>query len=421
MVTRLLSRWSAAALAGVALVTGACLWTPTATRCDLHYRLTEVDCVRRSVDPFRVWNEEVTLKPYYSNNPSRRAVPEGCTEMISVYAPWEYALMFPLAVCGREAAWWIFSALSFAAFALVVCVAGNVARKEFAPAEATLCATLPLLVVSHAVWSNVQVGNHMALVLLSAVLLAHCLNRGKDVWAGVCWAMMMVKPQIGLAFAIPILMRARVVTAVVAVAVCFLLSVYPALQCQTSLVDLVLEPARASAFAFEGCGTWPRFFCATPPTEGDIRAGLLVGAGVCAALTVLVRRERDWFVFLMPAAITSCCWTYTQAYSHAMGWFVAFVLVRELLRHPQSRFLWVLAALAACSLSRGFLAWHGLVAFAGWTFPLSDYAFRCWDSLNSTLSLGLAAALCVWLRRRLPFFGIMPPNERRTSHDRIGI
>ena len=117
----------------------------------------------------------------------------------------------------------------------------------------------------------------------------------------------------------------------------------------------------------------------------------------CAALTALVRRERDWFVFLMPAAITSCCWTYTQAYSHAMGWFVAFVLVRALLRHPQSRFLWALAALAACSLSRGFLAWHGLVAFAGWTFPLSDYAFRCWDSLNSTLSLGLAAAQCVWL------------------------
>lgn len=101
----------------------------------------------------------------------------------------------------------------------------------------------------------------------------------------------------------------------------------------------------------------------------------------------------------MPAAIASCCWTYTQAYSHAMGWFVAFALVRTLLRHPQSRFLWALAALAVCSLSRGFLAWHGAVAFMGGAFPLSDYAFRCLDSLNSTLSLGLAAALCVHLRR----------------------
>ena len=139
---------------------------------------------------------------------------------------------------------------------------------------------------------------------------------------------------------------------------------------------------------------------AASPSVRVLRHAANQGKG--AALTALVRRERDWFVFLMPAAITSCCWTYTQAYSHAMGWFVAFVLARELLRRPQSRFLWALAALSACSLSRGLLAWHGLVAFAGWTFPLSDYAFRCWDSLNSTLSLGLAAALCVWLRRTGP-------------------
>lgn len=71
----------------------------------------------------------------------------------------------------------------------------------------------------------------------------------------------------------------------------------------------------------------------------------------------------------------------------------------RVLRHPQSRMLWVLSGLSACSLSRGLLAWHGAVTFVGETFPLSDVAFRCWDSLNSTLSLCLAAALCVWLWR----------------------
>lgn len=387
----------ALALLAVAVVTAVCLFTLTATRCDFHYRLAEVDCVRQSVDPFRVWNEDVTVRPYYSNNPNRRSIPEGCTEMISVYVPWEYTLMLPFAWLGKETAWWAYLLLSFAALGLLVGVVFHETKRRMPLAEATLCATVPLMAVAYAIWSNFQVGNHMALVLTAAVLMASCLNRKREVAAGFCWAVMMIKPQIGLAFAIPLLLRARVVTVVVAVGVCLLLSVYPAVNCQTSLLDLILEPSRASAFAFEGCGTWPRFLCGAIPSDGDILAGLVVGAVVCAALTALVRRERDWFVFLMPAAITSCCWTYTQAYSHAMGWFVAFVLVRALLRHPQSRFLWALAALAACSLSRGFLAWHGLVAFAGWTFPLSDYAFRCWDSLNSTLSLGLAAAQCVWL------------------------
>ena len=98
----------------------------------------------------------------------------------------------------------------------------------------------------------------------------------------------------------------------------------------------------------------------------------------------------------MPAAMLSCCWTYTQAYSHAMGWFLAFVLVRELVRNPRSKFLWTMLVLAAFVLSRWFLAWHGLCNFMGWQFPMSEYAFRCVDSLNSTASLALAAVFCVW-------------------------
>ncbi len=392
----------ALALVGVAVVTAVCLSTPTATRCDFRYRMAEVHCVRRSVDPFRVWNEEVTLRPYCSNNPNRRAVPEGCTEMVSVYPPWEYTLMLPFAALDGETAWWVWSLLSFVSLGLLVDVVYRAERKRRTSAEATLCATAPLLVVAHAVWSNFQVGNHVAVVLAAAVLMAWCLNRKRDVAAGLCWAVMMAKPQIGLVFAVPVLLRGRVKTAAVAVGACLLLSVWPAVNCHASLLDLILEPSRATAFAFEGCGTWPRFLCGAVPGNGDILAGLAVGAVVCTALTWSLRRERDWFVVLMPAAITSCCWTYTQAYSHAMGWFLAFALVRELLRAPSSRLLWCLAGLSALSLSRVFLAAHGLCSFAGWPFPLSEYAFRCIDSLNSTLSLVLAAAFCVLARRQSP-------------------
>ena len=75
---------------------------------------------------------------------------------------------------------------------------------------------------------------------------------------------------------------------------------------------------------------------------------------------------------------------------------LAFALVRELVRNPRSKFLWTMLVLSAFVLSRWFLAWHGLCAFAGWQFPMSEYAFRCVDSLNSTASLMLAAVFCVW-------------------------
>ena len=50
------------------------------------------------------------------------------------------------------------------------------------------------------------------------------------------------------------------------------------------------------------------------------------------------------------------------------------------------------------------MAWHGLCAFAEWRFPMSEYAFRCVDSLNSTASLVLAAVFCVWKGRRTSSF-----------------
>ena len=80
---------------------------------------------------------------------------------------------------------------------------------------------------------------------------------------------------------------------------------------------------------------------------------------------------------------------------------LAFALVRELVRNPRSRFLWAMLVLSAFFLSRWFLAWHGLCSFAGWRFPMSEYAFRCVDSLNSTVSLVLAAAFCVWKSRNV--------------------
>ncbi len=267
-------------------------------------------------------------------------------------------------------------------------------------ADPFLLAVLPLLAVSYPIWSNTAVGNFALIVLAASVAMAWALNCGHGVWAGVCWAVVLLKPQIGLAFAIPLLQRRKWESLFVAAGLCLLLSAVAAVICRTPVVDLLLQGPAANTSFFLGCGTWPYFLCSEATRGRDILAGLAVGALACTAMTWRMRKEKDWLVFLMPAAITSCCWTYTQAYSHAMGWFVAFALVRELLRVPSSRFLWCLAGLAGLSLSRVFLAAHGLCAFVGWPFPLSDYAFRCVDSLNSTLSLALAAVLCAVCGRR---------------------
>ena len=390
------------ALALVVVFTVCCLFTTAADRGDFRYRMAEIDCVKRGVDPFRIWNEEVVLPPYYSNNPARKSIPDGCTEMVSVYLPWEYMLMMPFSFLDGDVAWLAYSALSLIALCLLVPIAGYGVKRLVGEgfADVGLSAASALLVVCYPIWSNFLIGNHAVLMLFAAVLMAYFLSRCQDIPAALCWMVLMSKPQVGLIFAVPLMMRMKVRVGVMAVVSCLLLSLPVVWMCRASLVDLITEPAKASAFAFVGCGTWPRFLCGTFSQGGDILAGTVIGTIACLLMTWSLRRERDWFVFLMPAAVVSCCWTYTQSYSHAMGWFLAFVLVRELVRNPQSRFLWTMMGLSVLFLSRWFLAWHGLCNFAGWRFPMSDYAYDCLNSLNSTASLVLAAVFCVWNGRR---------------------
>lgn len=374
-------------LAGLVVVlVVTCAFSPTG-HYDFSLRMNELACVRQRVNPYDVWHGDISLPPYYPNAHVGEP-PDGCTKQVNAYAPWEYVAMLPFSLLPEDVAWAVYCVLMGLALAALL----YLPRRD-GESDSFLKTAIPLLAVAYPIWSNAGVGNFAVIVLTASVAMACALNRRRDVLAGLCWTVVMLKPQIGLAFAIPLLLRRKWLTLFVAGGVCLFLSVVAAAICRTSPVDLLLQAPAASVFAFLGCGTWPRFLCGATPGNGDILAGLAVGAIACAAMTWRLRKVDDWFTFLMPAAITSCGWTYTQAYSHAMGWFVAFALVRALLRTPRSKALWCLAALAAVSLSRTLLAAHGLCAFVGWPFPMSEYAFRCVDSLNSTVSLAVAAAL----------------------------
>lgn len=373
-----------------ALFTFASLFTPVATRCDFKYRLAEVDCVKRGVDPFLVWNETVELAPYFSNNPNRRSKPIGSTQDVSVYVPWEYTLVLPFSFIDPEVLWWVYSAASFLALGVMLWCFRN---RDLLPA---LGATL---VVIYPIWSNFQVGNYGVLTLLAAILLSEALDRKLNFVAGIAWMFLMFKPQIGLVFAVPILMRRQYHVGSVAVSLCLILSLPAICLSGARVPEVFLEPAWATAFAFEGCGTWPKFMDLWFPSSVGIPAGLILGVVVCYVMTRCLPTDSDSKTYLMPAAIVSSCWTYTQAYSHVMGWFVAFVLIRALVAEPKRRDIQILVVASLVILSRALLACHGFAVFFGCAFPVDEYMFRCLDSLNSTLALLMGVLVCCRLKR----------------------
>jgi hypothetical protein len=367
---------------------------PPAGHLDLDLRINEVECVLKGVNPFLVWSEKTELPPYASNLP-KQTVPDGGSKLVNAYAPWVYAWMMPFAPLPRPMAWFAYCLLMAAAAAVAVRFSRPAGEGGLQGADSAILTFAPLVAVSYLAWSNVSVGNFIIFVLAFSVLLGHALSRGNFALAGVCWALAMAKPQSAALFAVPLLMRGMWKPCVAAGAVLLASSLPPAVLCRVPVFDLLLQGPAANAELFEGCGTWPKFLCGYFGNGVDIAIGLAIGALLCLWMTWLLRREKDWLVYLMPAAVCSSCWTYTQAYSHAMGWFLAYAVVKELLRDPRSKAMRTIAALSLVALPRFILAWHGLFAYMGWRFPMSEFTYRSIDSLNSTCTLALAAAFCI--------------------------
>lgn len=383
----------------ISIMAVTCIFPP-AGRIDFNLRINEIECLLKGVNPFSVWSEEVRLHPYVSNIP-RGPQPDGCTKMVNAYAPWEYSYMMVFALLPRNLAWFIYSLLMLVASFFVIKTTKGFSDPKFGDVDNTIVSLVPFIVVSYLLWSNVSVGNFAVFVLLFSILVARFLARDNQVLAGVCWALAMVKPQSAILLAIPLLMRKKFLACFVAVTVCVAASLFPAYLCKASLLELLMQGPAANAELFKGSGTWPLVVCGYFSNSADILIGLLIGILLCVYMTWRLRDEDDYLIYIMPACVVAASWTYTQVYGHAMCYLLVYAILKDLLDNPDSKLLRALCACSVFVLSRGFLAYRGLCAYMGFTFPFPEYVFRSIDSLNTTATLVIALIYVTFKTKRL--------------------
>ncbi len=371
---------------------------------DFMLRVSEIDCLLDGVNPYYVWNGDIVKKPYVPNYGAPRAAvegKEGFTEFINAYAPWEYIMMMPFALLPRTVSWVLYFGLMMAGVFALFFFGRAFCRRTCACGDEVACvaSALSILFVALPVYQNFFEGNLSVPVLLSVVLMACCLNRGWNALAGLCWAFAMIKPQLGLVFAIPLLLRRKFLTCFVAAAICLVLTAVSALLCRESPIALLFQASAASSWAFEGCGTFPKFLCGFFENGVGINIGLAVGAVLCAWMTWILRREKDWMVFLMPAAVMGASWTYAQCYSFTMNWFFFLILCISFIKVPHSRFLWFVATLAVLMMTRAYNLIHFIPKALPDVFPdivASDSCHYHISSLITAASVVVLSAFCVW-------------------------
>lgn len=380
------------AVTPIAFTTGGKWFTPP---CDFSLRMAEVNCLRRGVDPYQVWKGNVVLPPFRPNYGSKINNPE-CTVDINAYVPWVYTIMLPFSYLPAKVAWAGYFLMLMGSWLSIPWIL----RKSTSSAK--LAGISGLLFISYPVWSNLCIGNLSIFVLLAIILMGYFLNKGNDVAAGCCWAIAMVKPQLGLIFAIPLLMRKKWKTCFVAGVICIVLSIPPALMCNTSPLTMILQAPSANTFMFHGCGTWPYALCNYIGGNGDVLTALAIGATFCWILTRQISFKSDWIVFLMPAAVCGMSWTYASSYGHVLAWFFFYALASELIHHPKDGHLWILLAASLLSMTRLYLFYHGFTV----AFPNSPVAIAIpdsihWhiDSVNSCIDMILCILLCKWIKQ----------------------
>ena len=378
-------------LSAVVLIVVAIMARGSAIGVDMELRYNEIRCIRAGINPFDIWNGTASSPDFcrFDAKPLTGAP-------VHTYPPWEYTLAMPLTFLSQRGAGAAMECLILLFAVLVAAWCFRRGRADTGSWRGGLFCAAAALLTGLPLHEEFRSQNYYLLCTAATLGLASSLNRGRQVLGGVCWALMMVKPQYGVLFAIPILWRRQFTTLAVAVALCLALAVPPALMTHTPLPDIILQAGRAGSAYFIRSGLIPAM--AFQPINARFPGfpavlSAILGIGFCLWLTWQMRRRRDWFEFLLPTVFCTTIWTYCLMYGHVpYALLLCFAAERLWRAAPGREKRWRTVALAALM--------NGLVLY----FPLRLYSG---DWIAAHLAPGAAPDVLRRLSRLadMPFFG----------------
>ena len=282
--------------------------------CDIDTRYNEVSCSHEGVNPFSVWNQEVVHERYQGlERPDKPEERSPGKAKVHAYPPWHTTFFWWYPWLPRGLVCWGMFVFNIIAFLAV----GAYFAKRL-PLESPwdkalfgLCGILPCAYV----WgSHLATGNYPILVLVLFLLMIALLRRGHDMAAGLCWALMMTKPQMSALAFWPLLLAGKFKTIATAVAVVGAATLVPALVYGESPVELVAQIPRigapymrngvssglVAAFGLSGLASYEKFQLVVA----------FVGFLACGALSIVFARSRSWIVRFVPVMLIMPVWTY---------------------------------------------------------------------------------------------------------------
>lgn len=398
---------------------------------DIGIYVNQMHHVVRGIDPFDVLKGKIDSEEYY---PLGREDLKTATrnKIIDGNAPWTYAYSLPLSIdfpLWRKWQVWCVCQLSF----LLAIIAFAFYRGNRLSPGCGLFMAAAALSVGTSFVINFQTGNYIMMVLAALAGMLFCLEKGRDVLAGVCWAVVVAKPQDGFLLAIPLLIGRRWKTVVTAGAICLVATWIASHLIGKPMIDLILEVPQIKSGAgysiHESARLIPEAVCQWLVGRGwtiEAIQSISFAGGVllCFALSYLVRKSPDWVVRVSPAVLCASLWTYMRPYDRCIFFVLQMALASRLILSGSKRervILGVMMAVVFCSCLETInyctvllptigerLNWPG---FAGFVSSLVSHL----TSISSALLLCSFVVWCIVEHRRLSTSGMATVGNSRSS------
>ena len=280
--------------------------------CDLRLRRNEVFCAHLGVNSFRIWNREVSLPGFVPwSRPDKEDVPCATGDLlVHSYPPWHHAFFYFYGwLSARLCTIWMAVVYGFClCFIVSECARLLKARFDGDGLAVRFALSMIIYPAVHCLCSL----NYGILILAAFLLMNRAREKGHDVAAGLCWAVMMIKPQVGLLFVWPLFWHRHYRTIITATVTCLAGTLFTSLQVHESMIDLILQIPQIG----KPYGTGSVVDAILKPVFGENisffqMSGFFVLTGLA---TWFLRRDRDFLLCSVPAALAVPLWTYSNTH-----------------------------------------------------------------------------------------------------------
>ena len=374
--------------------------------CDLMFRISEVQCAHTGVNPFDVWDRKVTTERFRGMDREDRAEtpPEDAHKLVvHSYPPWHTTYCWFYGWLPRAVTTTLLGvAYGISLAFLVMWIKRRISSLDTA-GRVFVWSWIVAMLLGDLIscFGCLQYGLPLAAL---ALLMYDSLDRGRDGLAAVCWALMMVKPQVGALFFFPLLFGRKYKVILVAGAICFVATLWPAWVYHESPIELILQiPKIGVPYNQE-----PVVYKCLAPLFG--KSATFVWAGVCAAICAvgawMFRTSGSWLVRTLPVLWIFPLWTYSQNHDHLVTW--SLVLVWGMLIVGGGRESLSPVARKVLYLCTGIqIAW--LVFASGWHFSV---AVKLFNPSGYGWIYVATGTLCAWTVIPAVLFIVLLPIER---------